>query len=42
MPKLTAKQIQIFVVVGAMILAPMVAMLAVAAVVLIIDFWAGG
>lgn len=42
MPKLTPRQVQIFVIIAAMALAPMIAMLAVAAVVLLIDFMAGG
>ena len=42
MPKLTARQIQIFVVVGVAVAMPMIAMLAVAAVVLLVDFMAGG
>ncbi len=41
MPKLTPRQVQIFVVIAAMVLAPMIAMLAVAAVVLLVDFMAG-
>ena len=42
MPKLTPKQVQTFVVIAAMALAPMIAMLAVAVVVLLVDFMAGG
>lgn len=41
MPKLTPRQVQIFVIIAAMALAPMIAMLAVTAVVLMIDFMAG-
>ncbi len=41
MPKLTPRQVQIFVIIGAMVLAPMIAMLAVAAVVLLVDFMTG-
>ena len=41
MPKLTPRQVQIFIVIAAMALAPMIAMLAVTAVVLLIDALAG-
>jgi len=40
--KLTPRQIQIFVVIGVCIAMPMIAMLAVAAVVLLVDVMAGG
>jgi hypothetical protein len=42
MPKLTPKQIQMFVVIGVCVAMPMIAMLAVAVVVLLVDFMAGG
>lgn len=42
MPKLTPKQIQMFVVIGVAIAAPMIAMLAVAVVVLLLNLIAGG
>jgi hypothetical protein len=42
MPKLTPKQIQMFVVIGVCVAMPMVAMLAVAIVVVVVDFMAGG
>jgi hypothetical protein len=42
MPKLTPKQIQVFVVIAVAVAAPMIAMLAVAAVVLLVDVMAGG
>jgi len=41
MPKLTPKQIQMFVVIGVCVAMPMVAMLAVAAVVLLVNLMAG-
>jgi len=42
MPKLTPKQIQMFVVIGVCVAMPMIAMLAVAIVVVVVDFMAGG
>ncbi len=41
MPKLTPKQIQMFVVIGVAVAMPMIAMLAVAAVVLLVNLMAG-
>ncbi len=42
MPKLTPKQVQVFVVIAAAVVAPMIAMLAVTLVVVLVDLMAGG
>jgi len=41
MPRLTPKQIQVFVIIAAMLIVPMMGILAIAAIVLLLDALAG-